>query len=159
VLNAGTLSLKRVVFTRPKRKKNGKTVGRYKLLALGTLGGASGNADPASGVTVSIATPKDGRMVIVEHQLQMHGSRGKQDSLSLVLRRAGDNYKFILKDKGGDLAPIDTGSQDLTVSIEFGKTGDFAAAQFVQNRVLAGKKNVLTLPKNKKRKHGHKTKA
>jgi DNA-binding beta-propeller fold protein YncE len=158
VLNAGTLSLKRVVFTRPKRKKNGKTVGQYKLLALGTLGGASGNADPASGVTVSIATPKDGRMVIVEHQLQMHRSRGKQGSLSLVLRRAGGNYKFILKDKGSDLAPIDTGSQDLTVSVEFGKTGDFAAAQYVQNRILAGKKNVLTLPK-KKKKHGHKAKA
>ena len=44
------------------------------------------------------------------------------------------------------------------MSVEFGKTGDFAAAQYVQNRILAGKKNVLTLPK-KKKKHGHKAKA
>ena len=58
----------------------------------------------------------------------------------------------------GTSPPIDTGSQDLTVSIELGKTGDFAAAQYVQNRILASKKNVLTLPKNKKKKQGHKAK-
>src|SRR5262249_52372572 len=132
--------------------------GQYRLLALGTLGAAQGLGGTAGPVIVSLATPKDGRMVIVERQIQMHGSKGKQGSMSLVLRQAGNGSKFILKDKGSELAPIDTGSQDLTVSIEVGKTGDFAAAQYVQNRILAGKKNVLTLPK-KKQKHRHKAKA
>jgi hypothetical protein len=49
------------------------------------------------------------------------------------------------------VAPLDTGNRDLTVAFEFGKSGDFAQAQFVQNRNLTGKKNVFTLPKNKKK--------
>jgi hypothetical protein len=98
-------------------------------------------------------------MMIAERTLTMHGSArrasGHDGGLSLVLRRKGDGFSFTAKGKGSDVALLDTGNPDLTVAIEFAKTGDFAQAQFVQNRNLVGKKNVLSLPKNKKKK-GHK---
>src|SRR5262249_4841818 len=151
VIDAGTLTLKKVRFTLPKQKKSGKTVGRVKLLASGTFGGARATPDPAEGVTVSLGVPVNGRMVIVERQLAMHGSgkrtTGHAGELSLMIRRSHDGFAFVLKGKGGDLANLNAGDRDLTVAIEFGKTGDFATTQFVQNRVLTGKKNVLTLPK------------
>jgi DNA-binding beta-propeller fold protein YncE len=158
VLNAGSLTLKKVVLTLPKQKKNGKTVGQVKVLATGTLAGADGTLDPTQGVTLSLAAPKDGQMMIAERTLTMHGSArhasGHDGGLSLVLRRKGAGFSFTAKGKGADVALLNTGNPDLTVAIEFAKTGDFAQAQFVQNRNLAGKKNVLTLPKNKKKK-GH----
>jgi len=92
-------------------------------------------------------------MVIIERQLEMHGSKARSGGLALVLRRARDGYRFTLKAKGADAASLDTGNRDITVAFEFGKTGDFAQAQFVQNRNLTGKKNVFALPKNKKKKH------
>ena len=76
---------------------------------------------------------------------------GRDGGLTLSLRRTGDGFAFVLKGKGPDVAPLDTGNRDLTVAIEFGKTGDFATAQFVQNRNLTGKKNVFTLPKKRRR--------
>jgi DNA-binding beta-propeller fold protein YncE len=153
VLNPGTLTLNRIVFTVPRTKKNGKTVGKTTLVAVGTFGGAQGTVDPAAGVTVSLGAPKDGRMVVVERQLEMHGSKARSGGLALVLRRARDGYRFTLKAKGADAASLDTGNRDITVAFEFGTTGDFAQAQFVQNRNLTGKKNVFALPKNKKKKH------
>ncbi len=160
VLNAGSLTINKAVLTLPKQKKNGKTVGQVKVLATGTLSGADGTLDPTQGVTLSLAAPKDGRMMIAERTLTMKGSAnhasGHDGGLSLVLRHKGGGFSFTVKGKGADVALLDTGNPDLTVAIEFAKTGDFAQAQFVQNRNLVGKKNVLTLPKNKKKKKGHK---
>jgi len=155
VLNAGTMQIKKLVMAFPKTKKNGKKVGKGRILASGVLSGAS--ADPSSGVVVSLAVPGADRMAILEQQLAAHGN-GKRFSgpaaggtLSLVLKPKNGGFRFTLKGKGLDLSTLDTGNRDLTVAIEIGKTGDFAAAQFVQNRLVAGKKNVLTLPKKKKR--------
>src|SRR5262249_18243837 len=149
VINAGSLTIKKAVLTLPKQKKNGKTVGQVRVLVTGTLAGGGDTLDPAHGVTLTLAAPRDGRMVIVERALTMRGSGhrvgGHEGGLSLVLRRKGDGFAFTVKGKGADLAPLNTGNQDLTVAIEFAKTGDFAQAQFVQNRNLAGKKNVFTL--------------
>jgi hypothetical protein len=155
VLNAETLTLKKVVLTFPRRARSGKTVGRSTLLAAGTFGGPRGTPDPTAGVVVSLATPQHGRMVIVEHRLTMRGngnrSTGRDGGISLLLKRTPKDVQFVLKGKGTDLAALDTGNRDLTVAIEIGKTGDFASAQFVQNRNLVGKKNVYTLPKKRRR--------
>jgi hypothetical protein len=154
VINAGSLTLKKAVLTTPKLKKNGKVVGQLKVLATGTLAGGGDGLDPAMGVTLSLATPTDGRMAIVERTLTMRRSgnrwRGHDGGLSLVLRPKSDGFAFTAKGKGADLAALYTQSQDLTVAIEFAKTGDFAQAQFVQNRNLVGKKNVFALPKKKR---------
>src|SRR5206468_12663749 len=100
VLNAEALTLNKVVLTFPRRKRNGKTAGRTKLLASGTFGGAQGTPDPAAGVTVSLATPKDGRMVIVERHLVMRGnskrSTASDGGLSLLLRRGPRGVRFVL---------------------------------------------------------------
>src|SRR5262245_12016713 len=153
VINAGSLTLKKAVLRLPKLKKNGRTKGQLKVLATGTLSGG-GDLDPARGVTLSVATPKDGRMVIVERMLTLRRSgnrfKGRDGGLSLALRRKGDGFAFTVSGKGPDVSVLSSGSQDLTVAFEFGKTGDFAQAQFVQNRNLVGKKNVFTLPKKKR---------
>src|SRR5262249_16126096 len=124
-----------------------------------TLAGADGTLDPTQGVTLSLAAPKDGQMMIAERTLTMHGSAkhasGHDGGLSLVLRRKGDGFSFTAKGKRADVPLLNTGNRGLAVAVEVAKTGDFPQAQFVQNRNLAGKKNVLTLPKNKKKK-GHK---
>jgi DNA-binding beta-propeller fold protein YncE len=158
VLNAGTMQVKKLVLTFPKKKKkNGKTVGRGRVLATGTLTGAAGGLDTSAGVVVSLAVPAGDRMAILEHAFAArgHGRRFTEPAaggvLSLALRPKGGGFAFTLKGKRLDLSTLDTGNRDLTVAIEVGKTGDFAAAQFVQNRVLSGKKNVFTLPKKRRR--------
>ncbi len=157
VLNAGTMQMKKLVLTFPKQKKNGRTVGRGRVLATGTLAGAAGTLDPSAGVVVSLAVPAGERMAILESTLAARG-RGRRftgsaggGTLSLALKPKRGSFAFTLKGKGLDLSTLDTGNRDVTVAIEIGKGGEFAAAQFVQNRVLTGKKNVFTLPKNRRR--------
>jgi hypothetical protein len=156
VLNAGTMQLKKLVLTFPKKKKkNGKTVGRGRILATGTLSGASG--DPSSGVVVSLAVPAGDRMAVLEQSVTARG-KGRRFSgpaaggvLALALKPKGGGFAFTLKGKKLDLSTLDTGNRDLTVAIELAKSGDFAAAQFVQNRTLSGKRNVFKLPKKRRR--------
>jgi hypothetical protein len=157
VLNAGTMRLTRVVLGFPRKKKNGKTVGRGRILAIGTASGAAGALDTSAGVVVSLAVPDGDHMAILEQTMQ--GKNGGRrftgrvaaGTLVLALKPKADGFAFRLKGKGLDLSALDTGNRDLTLAIEIGKRGDFAAAQFVQNRALTGnKKNVFTLPKKKK---------
>src|SRR4029453_829282 len=77
VLNAGTMQIKKLMMAFPKTKKNGKKVGKGRILASGVLSGAS--ADPSSGVVVSLAVPGADRMAILEQQLAAHGN-GKRFS-------------------------------------------------------------------------------
>jgi hypothetical protein len=154
VLNAGTMQLKKFIVSFPKRKKNGKTVGRGRIVATGTLSAAVQNS---GAVAVSLAVPMDGRMVILEHTFAGDSKPNRLKGtlaggrLTLTLRRKGEAARFTLKGKGLDLSTLDTGNRDFTLAIELGKSGDFASEQYVQNRVLTGKKNVLTLPKKRRR--------
>jgi hypothetical protein len=159
-LNAGSMNIKRLVVTFPRTKKNGKKVGKGAILAIGTLsGGSLGGSGGSPGVVLSLAVPNGDRMAILEQTLESSNGRRFRGAamgggaLSLAVKSKANGSTFMLKGKGLDLSTLDTGNRDVTIALEFGKTGDFAAAQFVQNRVVTGKKNILTLPKKSKKKH------
>ena len=101
------------------------------------------------GVTVQVATPGGGTMVILERALTMSG-RGKRfkgksgDGVALKLKAAKDgSYKFTLIGKKLDLGALDTGNADLTVAFET------SGAQFVRNRALVAKKGTYRLPRRR----------
>jgi hypothetical protein len=61
--------------------------------------------------------------------------------VALVISAAkGGIYRFAAAGTRLDLSALDTGNRDLTVSIEV------SGVQFVKNRNLTGKRNVLKLP-------------
>jgi hypothetical protein len=107
-------------------------------------------------VVVTLGVPAGERMAVLEHAFREGTARRLKGAVaggSLVLTRkpSGGDTRFTLKGKGLDLAALDTGNRDFTLAIEVGKLGDFASAQFVQNRVLTGKKNVFKLPKKRRK--------
>jgi hypothetical protein len=122
VLNAGTLTLKRVVFTRPKQKKKREERGQYRCSRSGPWWSV-GERRSIRGRDRVGRDAEGHRMVIVERQLQMHGSRGKQGSLSPCPPR---RRRLQVRAEGQGWGPSrpSTRSQDPTVSDELGKTGD-----------------------------------
>ncbi|HEV7734774.1 MAG TPA: hypothetical protein VGR62_21570 [Candidatus Binatia bacterium] len=149
VLTFGTMDLKSVTLKLPKTNKKGRT----KPGSLVVNGSLAGTGDPASGIVLTLAIPNGGQMQMVSRPLEMRG-KGKRftggvadagGKLKVVLRRSGDGFKFVVTLKGADVAQLDTGSRDLSVTVEMGGT------QFVRNRNLVLKKNVLKLPKKSRR--------
>jgi hypothetical protein len=149
VVRAGAMTLANVQVNFGKVKKGVRKPGRFAIR--GTLSAAPAPLDPTSGVTVQIATPGDGTMVILERALAMSGKgkrfKGKSTengSVALKLKAANDgSFKFTLVGKKLDLGALDTGTPDLTVALET------SGAQFVRNRNLTAKKGVYRLPKRR----------
>jgi len=151
VVKAGAMTLKSVKLNFGKVKKGVRKPGSFAIN--GTLSAPPAPIDPASGVTVQVATPGDGTMIILERALSMSGHgksfKGKSSeggAVALKIKAAKDgSYKFTLVGKKLDLGAFDTGNAELTVSLET------SGAQFVRNRALVAKKGTYRLPKNKKR--------
>jgi hypothetical protein len=149
VVKAGAMALVNVQLNFGKVKKGVRKPGRFAIR--GTFGAAPVPIDPASGVTVQVATPGNGTMVILERALAMSGNgkrfKGKSTeggAVALKLKAAKDGtWKFTLVGKKLDLAALDTGNPDLTVAFET------SGAQFVRNRNLTAKKGVYRLPKRR----------
>jgi len=152
-VSAGTMDLKIAILKFPKApKKGGAPKGKGSFKVAGVLKGAPDPIDPASGVTLSIATPGGGLMQILSRTITMKG-KGKRFSgkstegggvvTFTVTAGKGGVYRFAASGTGLDLSVLDTGNRDLTVSIEV--SGD----QFVKNRNLTGKKNVFKLARGK----------
>lgn len=150
VLTFGPMELSSVAMKLPKTTKKGKTKpGR--LVVNGVFTGA---IDPSGGVVLSLAVPKGAQMQIVSRTLAMRG-KGKRftggvsdagGAVKLTLKRTGTGFKFAVQLKGADVAQLDNAdNRNLTVSVEAGGT------QFVRTRTLVEKKNVLKLPKKRRR--------
>ncbi len=157
-ISAGTLTLTRVVLAFPRPGKHGKPPrpgARGSIVAAGVLRVLPSAAiDPTAGVAVQLATPGGEAMQIIAADLPMKGHghlRGRAPVaggvLTLVLNRRAGGYRFTLTGKHLDLSTLDTGNRDLTVALVIGGTN------FVQNRNLAGKRNVFKLPRKNKRKN------
>ncbi len=153
---AGTLGLSRVVLRFPRAPKHGRAPrrgARGSVLAQGVLGvPRTLSIDPRTGVTVSIATPAGEQMAILSATLAMKGSghlRGQAalagGRLRLDLARHLGGYRFTLTGSRLDLSSLNTGNRDLTVALVISGTN------FVQNRNLAGKRNVFKLPVKSRR--------
>lgn len=149
VLTFGPMELTSVAMKLPKTNKRGGTkAGRVVVKGVYT-----GAADPSAGAVVTLAVPSGGTMQMVSRTVPMQG-KGKRfvgsvsdgdGSMKLTLRRSGAGYKFVVQMKGGDVARLESSNRNLTVSIETGGT------QFVRSRTLVAKKNVLKLPKKRRR--------
>jgi hypothetical protein len=155
VLTAGT-----ILGTRARVVRAGTmTIGNAKVSfrkgsfkVAGNFGNAPVAVDPTAGITLQLATPRDGTMIVLERQLAMSGG-GKRFSgktsdgggtVSLTLRTQRDgSYRFVLIGKQLDLSTLDTGNLDLTVALVAGD------AQFVRNRTLVARKQVYTLPRKR----------
>jgi DNA-binding beta-propeller fold protein YncE len=152
-INVGQLTLSHVVLQFP-RGKHGhapRPGARGRVVAQGLLG-ADANVDPTAGVAVSLATPAGETMAVLDANLAMKG-RGRLSgraslaggTLKLVLTHRSGGFRFTLTGKHLDLSTLDTGNRDLTVAMVISETN------FVQNRNLAGTKNVFKLPKKPKK--------
>jgi hypothetical protein len=79
-----------------------------------------------------------------------HVLRGRASAaggkVALVLARRTSGYRFVLAGSRLDLSSLDTGNHDLMVAFVIGGTN------FVQERNLVAKRNVLRLPPRKKKK-------
>jgi DNA-binding beta-propeller fold protein YncE len=149
VVKAGAMTVKSVRLNFGKVKKGVRKPGRFAIS--GTLSAPPAPIDPASGVTVQVATPGGGTMVILERALTMSG-RGKRfkgkssenGAVALKLKTAKDgSFKFTLVGKKLALGALDTGNADLTVAFET------SGAQFVRNRALVAKKGTYRLPRRR----------
>jgi DNA-binding beta-propeller fold protein YncE len=149
VVKAGTMSLTNAKLTFGKVKKGTRGPASFKFT--GTFGGAPVAPDLGGGVALQLATPGGGTMVLFERQIPMeaHGAgfKGKSSdgSVSLSVRTKGGSSRFVLVGKKLDLTALDTGNPDVTIAFVVGE------AQFVQNRTLAAKKSVYTLPPKKRK--------
>jgi DNA-binding beta-propeller fold protein YncE len=152
VLQAGTLSMSRAVVVFPKvpksKKKARKRTGSFTVQ--GIIAAVPGAADPSHDpVTFTIATPGGEQMVLLSTALEMRGSKKRASGRSadhhvrVKLVQSSAGYRFTATGKHVDLVDLDTGNPDLTAAFEIG------GATFAHNRNLAGKKNVLKLPRRR----------
>lgn len=153
---AGTLTLSHVALSFAPKARKGRPpkTGRGVLAVEGALGVPPGlSVDPTAGVTVSLATPSGERMAILPVTFTLKGGhvlRGRASAaggkVALVLARRTSGYRFVLAGSRLDLSSLDTGNHDLMVAFVIGGTN------FVQERNLVAKRNVLRLPPRKKKK-------
>jgi DNA-binding beta-propeller fold protein YncE len=151
VVKAGTMTIANAKVSFGRVRKQGRMPGTFKIA--GTFGNAPVTIDPSTGVSMQLATPGAGAMVVLDRTFTMesHGSRfvGKTTDgggvVALTLRAAPDgSYRFTLIGKQLDLSALDTGNPDLTVALLVGD------AQFVRNRTLVARKQIYALPKKKR---------